>query len=215
MWKCWVYVPGRGTVRVQSGSPGTQTLFSFMPDIICESCDGEMEMESGGEVGTLVSWHTVAPGSPGTRLMTVNTCQHTRTPARPHTYTVPVRSPANNNNDFIFCQMSRRLSYCSTEKRWKYQCIVTWRLIRWRGVVRGADTGRVIHNHASSLRGLPAQTFYFIQFKHACIACAMICRCRSNLLTLHTGHDNLSFNTDDHSCMLLEGLHQRHQQYTV
>ena len=48
-------IPGRGTVRVQSGSPGTQTLFSFMPDIICESCDGEMEMESGGEVGTLVS----------------------------------------------------------------------------------------------------------------------------------------------------------------
>ena len=40
--------------------------------------------------------------------------------------------------------MSRRSSYCSTEKRWKYQCIVTWRLIRWRGVVRGADTGRVI-----------------------------------------------------------------------
>ena len=82
-------IPGRGTVRVQSGSPGTQTLFLFMPDIICESCDGEMEMESGGEVGTLVSGF----GSPGTRLMTVNTCQHTWTLARPHTYTVPVRVP--------------------------------------------------------------------------------------------------------------------------
>ena len=50
---------------MQSGSPGTQTLFSFMPDIICESCDGEMEMESGGEVGTLVTIHAVAPGGDG------------------------------------------------------------------------------------------------------------------------------------------------------
>ena len=55
-------MPGRGTVRVQSGAPGTQTLSLFMPDIICESCGGDMEMESGGEVGTLVSWHTLAPG---------------------------------------------------------------------------------------------------------------------------------------------------------
>ena len=33
-------IPGQGTVRVQSGSPGTQTLFLFMPDIIGESCGG-------------------------------------------------------------------------------------------------------------------------------------------------------------------------------
>ena len=54
-------MPGRGIVRVQSGSPGTQTLFLFMPDIIGESCDGDTEMESGGEVGTLVTRHAVAP----------------------------------------------------------------------------------------------------------------------------------------------------------
>ena len=40
----------------------------------------------------------------------------------------------------------------------------------------------------------------------------MICRCQSSLLIWHTGHDNLSFNTDD---LLLEGLHKPHQQYIV
>ena len=48
------------------GSPGTQPLYikiikSGISDIVIgESCD--IEMESGGEVGTLVSWHTVASG---------------------------------------------------------------------------------------------------------------------------------------------------------
>ena len=47
-------IPGQGTVRVQSGSPGTQTLFLFMPDIIGESYDGDTEMDG---------WiHKVAPG---------------------------------------------------------------------------------------------------------------------------------------------------------
>ena len=56
------------------GSPGTQPLYikiikSGISDIIIgESCD--MEMESGGEVGTLVSWHTVAPGDQAPPLHT-------------------------------------------------------------------------------------------------------------------------------------------------
>ena len=55
-----------GMAPVHSGPPGTQPLYikiikSGISDIIIgESCD--MEMESGGEVGTLVSWHTVASG---------------------------------------------------------------------------------------------------------------------------------------------------------
>ena len=44
----------------------------------------------------------------------------------------------------------------------------------WRGAWCGHWPS---HSHTS----LPAQTFYFIQFKHACIACAMICRSRSSL----------------------------------
>ena len=67
--------------------------------------------------------------------------------------------------------------------------VVTWRLIRWRGAwgvgLEHSDTGRVIQPHRSS-PGFPAKTFNFIKFKDACIACAMICRCRSILLTWHT-----------------------------
>ena len=59
---------------VHAGSPGTQPLYikfikSGISDIIIgESCD--MEIESGGEVGTLVSWHTVAPGDQAPPLHT-------------------------------------------------------------------------------------------------------------------------------------------------
>ena len=63
---------GYGTSPLRS--PGTQPLYikiikSGISDIIIgESCD--MEMESGGEVGTLVSWHTVAPGDQAPPLHT-------------------------------------------------------------------------------------------------------------------------------------------------
>ena len=40
-------------------SPGTQPLYI---KIIKSGISDIMEMESGGEVGTLVSWHTVALG---------------------------------------------------------------------------------------------------------------------------------------------------------
>ena len=56
------------------GSPGTQPLYikiikSGISDIVIgESCD--IEMESGGEVGALVSWHTVAPGDQAPPLHT-------------------------------------------------------------------------------------------------------------------------------------------------
>ena len=60
------YTIGRGMAPVHSGSTGIQPLYikiikSGISDIVIgESCD--IEMESGGEVGTLVSWHTVASG---------------------------------------------------------------------------------------------------------------------------------------------------------
>ena len=88
------------------GSPGTQPLYikiikSGISDIIIgESCD--MEMESGGEVGTLVSWHTVAPGDQaGT--------------STPHTST-PGLSANNNIIVFISCLMSRNVSHTAQER---------------------------------------------------------------------------------------------------
>ena len=62
----WILLSIMGMAPVHSGSPGTQPLYikiikSGISDIVIgESCD--IEMESGGEVGTLVSWHTVASG---------------------------------------------------------------------------------------------------------------------------------------------------------
>ena len=60
---------------VHSGYPAHNLInqnYLFKSDIcdiiIGESCD--MEMESGGEVGTLVSWHTVAPGNQAPPLHT-------------------------------------------------------------------------------------------------------------------------------------------------
>ena len=63
-----------GMAPVHSGSPSTQPLYikiikSGISDVIIgESCD--MEMESGDEVGTLVSWHTVALGDQAPPLHT-------------------------------------------------------------------------------------------------------------------------------------------------
>ena len=52
---------------VHSGSPSTQPLYI---KIIKSGISDIMEMESGGEVGTLVSWHTVAPGNQAPPLHT-------------------------------------------------------------------------------------------------------------------------------------------------
>ena len=63
------YTIGRGMAPVHSGYPAHNLINQnylikvghlWRDIIIGESCDGDMEIESGGEVGTLVSWHTLA-----------------------------------------------------------------------------------------------------------------------------------------------------------
>ena len=114
--------------------------------------------------------------------------QHTQTLAWPHSHIAPLRVSRQITIKTIFCQMSRRSSYTAQQRRDENMSVLTWRLIRWRGVWRvgmeHSDTGRVIQP-SQFTPGLPAQTFNFIQFKHACIACAMICRCRSSLHLTH------------------------------
>ena len=56
-----------GMAPVHSGSPSTQPLYI---KIIKSGISDIMEMECGGEVGTLVSWHTVAPGNQAPPLHT-------------------------------------------------------------------------------------------------------------------------------------------------
>ena len=88
-----------GMAPVHSGSPSTQPLYI---KIIKSGISDIMEMESGGEVGTLVSWHTVAPGDQaGT--------------STPHTST-PGLSANNNIIVFISCLMSRNVSHTAQER---------------------------------------------------------------------------------------------------
>ena len=90
---------------------------------------------------------------------------------QPHSSTPGIS--ANNNKDFIFCQMSRRSSYTAQQRRDENMSVLTWRLIRWRGAWRvgmeHSDTGRVIQPHQFT-PGLPARTFYFHSVK-TCLYC--------------------------------------------
>ena len=82
-------------------SPRRFTRHTTISDIIIgESCD--MEMESGGEVGTLVSWHTVAPGDQALSL---------------HTPLLRVsRQITILYLVFISCLMSRNVSHTAQER---------------------------------------------------------------------------------------------------
>ena len=119
------YSIGRGMAPVHSGSTGTQP--SNIKIIYLSRTSVTLLLVRAVMVTwrwrVAVRWGHWSAGIQWLRVTrhqdhdTKHMPAHSSTGQATHLHRSSPGLSANNNNDFIFCQMSRRLSYCSTEKR--------------------------------------------------------------------------------------------------